>query len=358
MNNSEQGYGARLKEEVIDPGFCSVCGACVGFCPYIKTFGERVGVIHDCKVCEGVCYRVCPRSPTQYHVLRQEVFGASEHDPVFGAYKAICFARAGSEHLRSRGQYGGVVTALVTFALKQGIIDGALMTGGNFTKAIPTLVSSVSDALQCAGSKYTSSPTLGLFQEAVKEGYQKIGVVGRPCQITACRKIQKASEISGGKISLVIGLFCMGSLLPEFYSFLKDNHLDRYERMDIPKDILFQGAGGDVMIPFEDVRRFIRLSCLSCYDPLSELADVSVGSTEHDPGWNTLIVRTAKGMDMVEKARFTGDIETKAYPPDLLNVLTEAVFNRKKRVLECPESMYLDVPPREKDYFLTAGGDA
>jgi len=150
----------------------------------------------------------------------------------------------------------------------------------------------------------------------------------------------------------------MGSLLPEFYSFLKDNHLDRYERMDIPKDILFQGAGGDVMIPFEDVRRFIRLSCLSCYDPLSELADVSVGSTEHDPGWNTLIVRTAKGMDMVEKARFTGDIETKAYPPDLLNVLTEAVFNRKKRVLECPESMYLDVPPREKDYFLTAGGDA
>lgn len=290
--------------------------------------------------------------------MRQDIFGDSEHDPVFGAYESIYFARAGSKHLRSRGQYGGVVTALATFALKQGIIDSALMTGGSFTEAMPVVVSSVRDVLQCAGSKYTSSPTLGLFQEAVKEGYQMIGVVGRPCQVTASRKMQKIPEINGQKISLVIGLFCMGSLSPEFYSFLKENKLDRYERMDIPKDILFQGAGGDVMIPFEDVRRFIRPSCLSCYDPLSELADVSVGSTEHDPGWNTLIVRTAKGMDMVEKARSTRDIETKTYPPELLSVLREAVFNRKKRVLECPESMYLDVPLREKDYFLTVGGDA
>jgi hypothetical protein len=143
-----------------------------------------------------------------------------------------------------------------------------------------------------------------------------------------------------------------------FYNFIKEKHLDSYDRMDIPKDVKFQGADGEVFIPFEEIRKYIRDACLSCYDPLSELADVSVGSTENDPGWNTVITRSVRGLELLESAVSQGIIEIKPYPEKLLPALRKAVFNKKKRVLERPDSAYLNIPAQEKEYFLSSGGAA
>lgn len=356
-----KGYASakRLINEVLDPGLCSGCGACVGYCPYIKSFGERVAVIHECKICEGACYRVCPRASTKYKDLRQNIFNSSrtDTDPVIGAHDDIYFARAVDETIRSRGQYGGVVTALSIFALNQGFFDCALMTGGGYAGAKPFITTSAGEMLDCAGSKYTAAPTLGLFQEAVKQGYKKIGVAGRPCQVTAARKMQQVPEINGDRISFIIGLFCMGSFSPEFYQFMKERQLDKYEKMDIPGDVQFSGTKGKVNVPLEDIRKYIRLSCLICYDPLSELADISVGSTEYDNGWNTLITRTTKGSRLVREAVKNNIIEIRPYPEERLPLLKKAVFDKKKRVLERPDASYLDLPAEEREFFICAGGD-
>lgn len=359
MENCELEYGAaaRLKEGVLESGLCSGCGACVGFCPYIKSYNERVAIIHNCQICEGVCYRICPRGFTQYMALRREVFGVVDFDPVLGAHKNLCFARASEESIRSRGQYGGVVSAISVFALQEGYIDSMLMTGGNVKGARPVLVSSASGVAECAGSKYTASPTLRLFQEAVRNGYKKIGIVGRPCQVTASRKMQQTPEINGQHISIVIGLFCMGAFSPEFYNFVKEKNLDNCDRVDIPNDVVFHGAGEDVTIPYDEMRQFIRNACLYCYDPLAELADVSVGSTEFDPGWNALIIRTQKGAELIEQASAKGYIEIKPYPSELLSILKKAVFRRKKRVLELPDFTYLNLSAQEREYFLSTGDD-
>lgn len=359
MENCELEYGAaaRLKEGVLEPGLCTGCGACVGFCPYIKSYNERVAIIHNCQVCEGVCYRICPRGFTQYMSLRREVFGDVDFDPVLGFHKDICFARAVEEKVRLRGQYGGVVSAISTFTLKEGIIESMLMTGGNLKGARPVMVSSASGVAECAGSKYTASPTLRLFQEAVKNGYERIGVVGRPCQVTASRKMQQVPEINGQRIAVVIGLFCMGAFSPEFYSFIKEKNLDNYDWMDIPNDVVFHGVSEDVIIPFDEMRRYIRNACLYCYDPLSELADISVGSTEFDSGWNAMIIRTNKGTELIEQACAKGYIEIKSYPSELLPILRKAVFLRKKRVLELPDFTYLNLSAQEREYFLSTGDD-
>ncbi len=357
VNAIVYGAAAKLVEEVLDTDLCSGCGACIGYCPYIKTIGERVAVIHDCNICEGVCYRVCPRASTNYQLLRQEVFGSAQFDPVLGTYENMYFARAGNELIHTKGQYGGVVTAIFAYALKQGLIEGALMTGGDFTRTKPAVVSTVNEMLACTGSKYTASPTLSLFQEAVKKGFQNIGIVGRPCQVTAARKMQEVTEIKGERISLVVGLFCMESFTPDFYDYIKENNLDEYYRMDIPKDVQFERNGENIFVPFDEVRKFVCKSCYSCFDPLSELADLSVGSTEHDPGWNTLIVRTEKGAELVKKAVARGVIETKPYPKELLPLLRKAVFYKKKRVLEGPDTNYLELTPYERKYFLATGVD-
>lgn len=354
----ECGGAAGLQKEVLAPDFCAVCGACVGFCPYIKTFGEQVAVIHECKICDGVCYRVCPRGFTDYERMRQKVFGGMDFDPALGSYTSIYFARAKDEEVRTRGQYGGVVTALSRYAMEQGLIDCALMAGGGPAGAKPSLCSSPGEILEMVGSKYTAVPTLSLFQEAVRNGFRQISVVGRPCQVTASRKMQQVEEMNGQRIALVIGLFCFWSLSAEFYSFLKRRGLDNCSRMDIPKDGIYlqKENGGQFKIPLEEIRPFIKNTCLACYDPLSELADVSVGSTEHDPGWNTLVVRTRKGKQLVEESAAAGVIELKPYPQELLPVLRRAVFQKKKRVLQRPDVTYIGVPSGERDTFFEGGG--
>ncbi len=353
----EYNSAARLQKEVLERRLCTVCGACVGYCPYIKTFGEQVAVIHDCRICDGVCYRLCPRGFTDYEGLRQSVFGAEDFDPVLGTHTSLYFARAESEKIRAQGQYGGVVTALSLFAMQQGLIDSALMAGGGPSGARPFLCSTSQDIFEMAGSKYTAVPTLSLFQEAVKNGFQRVGIVGRPCQVTASRKMQQVKEISGQNIALVIGLFCFWSLSAELYSFLQEKGLSNCSRMDIPKDgVNFrQEDGSQITLPLEEIRYLIKDTCLICYDPLSELADVSVGSTEQYPGWNTLVVRTDKGRQLVAGANKAGIIELQPYPHDRLPVLRRAVFQKKKRVLKRPDSTYIGIPAWEKESFIKGG---
>ena len=56
----------------------------------------------------------------------------------------------------------------------------------------------------------------------------------------------------------------------------------------------------------------------------AEFADVSVGAAEGIEGWNTLIVRSERGQELVEAARKAGVIETDALPDESLNHLKGA----------------------------------
>jgi coenzyme F420 hydrogenase subunit beta len=65
----------------------------------------------------------------------------------------------------------------------------------------------------------------------------------------------------------------------------------------------------------------------------AELADLSVGAAEGVPGWNTLIVRSERGAELVRKAVQEGAIETDALPEENLEHLKEAALNKRKRAL-------------------------
>jgi len=93
------------------------------------------------------------------------------------------------------GQDGGVVTTLVTFALKKGIVDGALLSGVSLDKpfySMPLLATAPKEVLKCAGTRYTYSPNLLAIQEALKQKRKSLAFVGTPCQIQAIRKMEAA----------------------------------------------------------------------------------------------------------------------------------------------------------------------
>lgn len=346
----------QLRSEVLEGGWCVSCGACVELCPYIKAVGDRVAVIHTCGLSDGNCYRVCPRTPTDYEALAS-VLNISNDDLALGGYRELCQARATDPECRGPGQYGGVVTALATLALEEGAAGGVLLTGSGGLEPHWTIARSRQEVIAAAGSKYGVCPGLSGLNQALRQEQKGIAVVGRPCQVTALRKMKQYSTVEGrDSIGFILGLFCFWGLDYRFYRALRDDQGVGYiRRADIPKDsgLTLDTDRGQLTLTLEETRSYIREGCYSCLDPTAQLADLSVGSTESDPGWCTLLARTDSGEELVQKGRQTGMIETRPAPEEAVTALKEAVLVKKRRVLD-PASVAVGGPAVNSGYIRLA----
>jgi coenzyme F420 hydrogenase subunit beta len=74
-------------------------------------------------------------------------------------------------------------------------------------------------------------------------------------------------------------------------------------------------------------------TCAYCLDMTSEFTDISVGAAEGVDGWNTLIVRTMRGSEIVDAAVNSGRLETRELPLSNLEHLKEAALLKKRRAL-------------------------
>lgn len=359
-----------LREEVLDKGLCTVCGMCLGLCPYLEEMEENVAFISDCRGDQGRCYAICPRTETDLDALRKLHVPDRQTDFVLGPHESVWMARAKKEEVRRRAQYGGTVTALALFGLDTGRIDAALLTGWSPDPETPHLsrplvARSLEQVLSASGSKYTASPTLKVLDRLVKEHANRVLVVGRPCQVLALRKRMQIddSTFPGERIALVLGLFCMWSLsYRDFEKMIEPlTGASKLKRIDVPKGrFLVETDRDSLALDHDAVRSRSRLTCQSCYDFTSELADLSVGSTEWKDDWNSLIVRTEAGRTFLEDAVESGWLEIEPFPDERLRLLKQASFNKKQRVLEQLEQEarkrgtqpYLRISPEEKAFFL------
>ena len=253
-------------------------------------------------------------------------------------------ARAGEATTRDRAQYGGTVSALVSFALREGLIDRAVLTSSD-EQLLPSgnAVADETGVLGCAGSNFVAAPTLEAFNREAATDVRRIGVVATSCQALALAKMRARPLENGNnieKLKLVVGLFCTWALrYRDFVEFLEERtQLADITKVDIPPPPaeVFEvyTDSSCVSIPLDEVRRFVRPSCGLCIDLTAELADVSVGSAEGADGWNTLIVRSEAGKELVEAAVAGGAIETAALSEEKLEHLKEAALLKKKRALQ------------------------
>ncbi len=363
-----------LRAEVIDRGLCALCGACVGMCPYYVSYRGRVVALDDCAVEQGRCFAFCPRTATDLDEASEAVFGAAYDADAIGRVADVLMTRAARENVRERAQYGGTVSALVAFAIERGFIDSAVLTT-NDASLLPAgvLVHDPAEVLSHARSSYVAAPTLAAFnREASREDVQRMGVVATPCQALALAKM-RASPLENrnnvDKLSLVVSLFCTWALdYAAFAPFLAERTpLDRISKLDIPPppaNLLLVFAGAEKLsIPLDEVRRFIRPSCNVCLDMTAEFADVAVGAAEGIDGWNTLIVRSERGRELVEAARAAGVIDADALPEENLSHLKGASLGKRRRALANIRAMsgsdddllYLELRPETRERLLADG---
>ncbi|MEM3737252.1 MAG: Coenzyme F420 hydrogenase/dehydrogenase, beta subunit C-terminal domain [Candidatus Bathyarchaeia archaeon] len=314
-----------LLSEVIRKNLCVSCGACAAACPVsvVVMKDQTPTLIGKCILCE-FCYYQCPRTEPSPEELEELVFGRRRLETeTFGVHLDCYTARSKREDILEVAADGGVVTALLSYAFDKGIIDCAVVSGVSDNepwKAIPKVAVTSEELKKFAGTRYTTSQTLLGVSEAVENyGRSRIAVVGVPCQIRAIRKMQTTPMgvlKLGERVVLSVGLFCMEcfsyeGLIREYLQGKKGLDLSKIRKFAIKKGkFVVKLEGKDVIeVPLEEVKPYVKPSCLQCGDFAAELADVSVGSVGSAEGWSTTILRTEAGKRLFEAAASDGYIE-------------------------------------------------
>ena len=265
-------------------------------------------------------------------------------DSVLGPHQEIITAKAADNKVLSKAQDGGIVSAILIYALEENIIDGTIVAGPGDEpwKPEPLVATTKKEILKGAGTKYTMCPNLSVIKEATREyGLEKIGTVGTPCQVMGLRKMQTyplGVRNVVDKIALSIGIYCMENFPYEsLKTFINDKvgvTPSQVTKMNITKGKLFiTHTGGEGKIPLKETHGYEQAGCNYCMDYVAELSDLSCGSVGAKPGWSTIIKRTDKGASLIDKAIKEGVLETTETNEGKfgLEMLRKLSTNKKKK---------------------------
>ncbi len=342
--------------EVLEPGRCTGCAACVIACPhdvleyehkdngYIPFNIEDITPTDNCSHGEKgctLCTRACPRFRDWEIDADAFLFGkVRSENEVYGQYKSVMLTRSTKDEIAKAGQDGGLVSAVLSYALDQDIIDGALLsdTDENWNP-IPKVATTKEDILKCAGSRYTYSANTLAYKQAEELGLEKLALVGMGCQASApaIMKSRRTGK-TARRIELTIGLMCTKTFTD---SIFKDLIEEKYgiKREDISRFNIkgrfhiWTYDGRYVEIPLKECHEFTRPGCKQCPDFSAEHADISTGGIVNHPGWTLTIVRTQRGKDIISEMLQKGLLESKeiSEDPKALELLIRLSTNQRKR---------------------------
>ena len=333
---------AELLEDVHKRELCIGCGACVDLCPYFKNYKGKTSQLFPCTLEQGRCFSYCPKAEVDLNELTHKIWCVDYDGSPLGYHRKVLASRAGRQMEKSAFQAGGTVTSLMAFALKNRLIDAAALTDRDGLTPISRLITDWKKVADCAASKFMASPTLSALNTGVREGYNRLGVVGTPCQMTAVAQMRSnplEKEEHNVPVALSVGLFCNWSVdTRQLIDLLAQRlKISEIRGMDIPPPpagiMTIETDNGRVEISLSEIKPLIPHTCYICPDMTAEFADISAGMFENRPGWNTLIVRSEAGDEIVQQASKEGFIETENFPEENLKHLSKAAAEKKERSL-------------------------
>ena len=329
-----------LHRDVVERGLCTGCGTCGGVCRHgaiqFDFELEEPSLTASCRGC-GLCYAACPGQDIPLAKLEKKFLGESRtrENEYLGVYKSLLQGYAKDLKIRLLGASGGLTTALLLFALDQGMINGAIITGMDHEKPWrprPILARTREELLDGAKSKYVISPNNVALRELEK--LDRVAVVGLPCHVHGIRKIQSSRNLSnlGNRIAYVFGLYCGSNYSHEVTEHLiqeySDVDLAEIERLEYrggehAQDVTLFTRGGNIVTITNAERRMVfqctvKDRCRMCCDWTAELSDLSFGDlfdprvrgeARKIPNWNSVIVRTERGSELIREARRCGVID-------------------------------------------------
>ncbi len=161
-------------QDVVKKGLCISCGACVVAAPpgaiemrYDSDRGMALPSIRQTDLVDGKGeeFAVCPGKGYPIIGLSRRFAGeGGTRDVELGAWREAWAARSTDDAILERASSGGVMTAIASFLMATGRVDGAVVTGMKYGSQGPRPAAYVArsreDLLEAQGSKYCPSATL------------------------------------------------------------------------------------------------------------------------------------------------------------------------------------------------------
>ncbi len=326
-----------LKAEVIDTGLCTGCAGCVIACPHdVIGYNHEQGgyrpfhledelgpddCIHGQKGCTS-CTRACPRFRLWEGQADDHLFARTRaEDEVAGIYQDILLTRASEEAVNRNGQDGGLVSAILIWALENDYIDASLVSyidgkKGSW-KTRPGVASTKEQILESAGSRYTYSANTLAMDEALEAGHKRLALVGMSCQSSVppvmwSRKVGKISK----PIVFNLGLLCSKTFDDAIFEELFDAKYgisrEQIVKMNIKGVFQLWLDNGDYReVNLKECHAWTREGCMFCPDFAAEHADISCGGIGENSDWTLTIVRTDLGREIVSRMIADGSIEAR-----------------------------------------------
>jgi len=315
-----------LYEEVVTSGLCTGCAGCVIVCPHdVLGYRDDEGIYKPFQTEEGFgpddcshgqkgctsCTRACPRFRDWETEIDEFMFGRVRTvDEPSGVCKDIVLARATDPVLQEVGQDGGLVSAILLYALEKEVIDAALVSylegDGTTWKAIPGVARTKEEVIASAGSRYTYSANTMAYADAVAGGAERIALVGMSCQssVPPVMKQRKAGKVAR-RLSLNIGLLCSktfdDAIFEELFEAKYGLKKSEMKKMNIKGVFQIWMKNGDYHeVPLKECHAWTREGCNLCPDFAAEHADISTGGIGAFNDWTLTVVRTDVGRELMD----------------------------------------------------------
>jgi coenzyme F420 hydrogenase subunit beta len=252
-------------------------------------------------------------------------------DVVWGSAEQLAIGYAGDPEVRYRGSTGGVLTALGQFLLTSGRVKFVLHVAASGTEPMRTerrLSFDAASVLEGAGSRYGPAAALVDFTALLDRG-ERFALIAKPCDIAAVRNLARIDARVDRYLRYALTFVCGGA------SDLTKSEEAVSELGIGPGELsLFRYRGhgnpGPTRLETKDGRCFeltyqqmwqdestwrIQPRCKICPDAIGESADLAAsdvwpggGPSGEDEGFNGIIVRTVRGMELYRAALAAGAI--------------------------------------------------
>lgn len=285
---------------------------------------------------------------------------SAAYNPLWGEVKACLRGHATDPETRHAGSSGGVISALASFCLEQGLVDGVIQIRASSRDPLlnEAVISRTRDeVLTAAGSRYAPAAPITALRQALRDD-QRYLFVGKPCDVAAVRQWQAQEPRLNDKLPYLLSFMCAGT------PSLRGTH-QVLERLGTAPEAIdafrYRGdgwpgltkatlkSGEERTMTYNDswgkvLNRHLQTRCKICPDGIGEFADIVCAdgwegdergypSFEERPGRSLVLLRTDRGCDLFRQAESAGSVEAEGFDHRLIASIQPFQFYRRSTVL-------------------------
>lgn len=319
-------------DAIVEGGLCIGCGLCEAIAgpdrlQMVMTPEGRERPLELQPLDEAttaLIFDVCPGT-----VISGQPAPAAPVDPIWGPCHRIDRGFAGDPEIRFKAATGGVLTGLAAWLLESGRVDFVLQVGAREDAPMRStwqLSRRRADVLRAAGSRYGPAAPLAGLEAALGEE-RPFAFIGKPCDVGALRRQARHDPRIDRHCRAMLTLVCGGAselgksteVLDRFGLAEEEVRRFRYRGYGNPGPTRIETRDGRAFeVTYNDMWADeagwrLQFRCKICPDAIGEAADVAAsdvwpggGPTGEDAGFNGILARTARGLDLVLTAAEEG----------------------------------------------------